>query len=365
MKKISFLQILFSGLLILSAFPDSAYSQGKKKVVIAHRGSSGYVPEHTLEAKAMAFAYGADYLEQDLVMTKDDKIVVLHDPHLDRVTDVQDRFPGRERKDGRFHAIDFTLEEIRSLFVLERYKVSKDGKRTAVFPKRFPLGKSRFKVHTFEEEIEFIQGLNHSTGKNVGIYPEIKRPEFHLEEGKDISKAVLTVLKKYGYTKKSDAVYLQVFGFDELKRIHDVVMPSLDMDVKVVFLIGSGKKYAWTSSTEGMGKVAKYADGIGPDIGMIVPKKTKRGELKITGFVKYAHAAGLVVHPYTFRIEEDAIPGYAKDFDDLLDIFYNQADIDGCFTDFPDRVIGLVTESVTIKNAHKNAPPISTLASGS
>ncbi len=334
-----FLPILFSVFLISPVIPHSAFSQANKKIVIAHRGASGYLPEHTLEAKAMAHAYGADYLEQDLVMTKDDKIIVLHDPHLDRVTDVQDQFPGRQRKDGRFHAIDFTLEEIRSLFVLERYKVSKDGKKTAMHPKRFPLGKARFRIHTFEEEIEFIQGLNKSTGKNVGIYPEIKSPEFHLKENKDISKAVLQVLNKYGYTKKSDAVYLQVFGFDELKRIHDVLMPELKMDVRVVYLIGSGKKYEWTSSAEGMKKVAKYADGIGPDLSMIIPKKTKRDNLRVTGFVKFAHAAGLVVHPYTFRIEEDAIPGYAKNFDDLLEIFYFEAEIDGSFTDYPDLVV--------------------------
>jgi len=340
----AFLSIVFLSILFFPMIPNSASCQEKKKIVIAHRGASGYLPEHTLEAKAMAHAYGADYLEQDLVMTKDDKIVVLHDPHLDRVTDVQDRFPGRQRKDGRFHAIDFTLEEIRSLFVLERYKVSKDGKRTAVYPNRFPLGKSRFKVHTFEEEIEFIQGLNRSTGKNVGIYPEIKRPEFHLEEGKDISKAVLEVLKKYGYTKKGDDLFLQVFGFDEVKRIHDVLLPELEMDAKVVYLIGSGKKFDWTLSAGGMAKVAKYADGIGPDMSMIVSKESKPGNPKISDFVELAHTADLVVHPYTFRIEEDAIPAYAKDFNHLLEIFYFQAGIDGGFTDFPDRVVNFLKQ---------------------
>ncbi len=144
------------------------------KVVIAHRGASGYLPEHSLPAKAMAYAQGADYLEQDLVMTKDNELVVLHDHYLDRVTDVAERFPDRARKDGRYYAIDFTLPEIKSLKFTEGFDIDKNGKKVQSYPNRFPMGKSDFRVHTFQEEIEFIQGLNHSTGKNTGIYPEIK-----------------------------------------------------------------------------------------------------------------------------------------------------------------------------------------------
>ncbi|EIS17042.1 glycerophosphodiester phosphodiesterase, partial [Yersinia pestis] len=138
------------------------------KVVIAHRGASGYLPEHSLPAKAMAYAQGADYLEQDLVMTKDNELVVLHDHYLDRVTDVAERFPDRARKDGRYYAIDFTLPEIKSLKFTEGFDIDKNGKKVQSYPNRFPMGKSDFRVHTFQEEIEFIQGLNHSTGKNTG-----------------------------------------------------------------------------------------------------------------------------------------------------------------------------------------------------
>ena len=161
-------------------------ADSNEKIVIAHRGASGYLPEHTLPAKAMAYAQGADYLEQDLVMTKDDHLVVLHDHYLDRVTDVADRFPDRARKDGRYYAIDFTLDEIKSLKFTEGFDIE-NGKKVQTYPGRFPMGKSDFRVHTFEEEIEFVQGLNHSTGKNIGIYPEIKAPWFHHQEGKDIA----------------------------------------------------------------------------------------------------------------------------------------------------------------------------------
>lgn len=111
----------------------SASALAADKLVIAHRGASGYLPEHTLPAKAMAYAQGADYLEQDLVMTKDDQLVVLHDHYLDRVTDVAERFPDRARKDGRYYAIDFTLAEIKSLKFSEGFELE-NGKKVQTFP---------------------------------------------------------------------------------------------------------------------------------------------------------------------------------------------------------------------------------------
>ena len=172
-----------------------------QKIVIAHRGASGYLPEHTLEAKAMAYAQGAHYIEQDLVMTKDDHLIVLHDITLDRTTDVDEKFPNRARDDGRFYAIDFTLEEIKTLKATEGFRLE-NGEKVQGYAARFPLGQSNFSVPTFQEEIEMIQGLNQSTGKDIGIYPEIKQPAFHRNEGKDISTAVVNVLKEYGYTNK-------------------------------------------------------------------------------------------------------------------------------------------------------------------
>ncbi|MCT7040174.1 glycerophosphodiester phosphodiesterase, partial [Salmonella enterica subsp. enterica serovar Pomona] len=114
--------------LMLAGMAIGSCAVAAEKVVIAHRGASGYLPEHTLPAKAMAYAQGADYLEQDLVMTKDDHLVVLHDHYLDRVTDVADRFPNRARKDGRYYAIDFTLDEIKSLKFTEGFDIE-NGKK--------------------------------------------------------------------------------------------------------------------------------------------------------------------------------------------------------------------------------------------
>jgi glycerophosphoryl diester phosphodiesterase len=178
-------------LLALTLFTQSVTAA---PLVIAHRGASGYLPEHTLEAKTLAYAMKPDYIEQDVVMTKDDQLVVLHDHYLDRVTDVAERFPNRARADGRYYAIDFTLAEIKTLRVTEGFDIDAQGNKVAGFPDRFPLWKGDFTVPTLAEEIELIQGLNKTLGYNIGIYPEIKAPWFHRHEGKDISQAVLKVL---------------------------------------------------------------------------------------------------------------------------------------------------------------------------
>ncbi|MGL5813440.1 MAG: glycerophosphodiester phosphodiesterase [Aeromonas sp.] len=354
MKKIP-LSLIALGLGAALTLPALAADEGK--VVIAHRGASGYLPEHTLASKALAYGMGADYLEQDLVMTKDDQLVVMHDHFLDGITDVAERFPGRARADGRYYVVDFTLDEVRSLRMTEPFQLV-DGKQVPVYPARFPLWQSRFEIHSFQEEIEMIQGLNKSTGKQIGIYPEIKAPWLFRHEGKDISKAVLKVLKQYGYTNKESKIYLQSFDADELKRIDTELMPAMGMDLKLVQLMAEtdwnetmvydakGKAtpydYDWMFKPGAMKTIATYADGIGPWKPMIVTEPGIPGKPVITGMVKEAHAAGLKVHPYTFRQDQGQIPAYAKDFTDLLNIFLYQADVDGVFSDFPDKAVELI-----------------------
>ncbi|MEZ8404691.1 glycerophosphodiester phosphodiesterase [Vibrio splendidus] len=323
-------------------------------LVIAHRGASGYLPEHTLPAKALAYAMKPDYIEQDVVMTKDDQLVVLHDHYLDRVTDVADRFPTRARADGRYYAIDFTLAEIKSLKVTEGFNLDDQGNRVAGFPARFPMWQSDFRVATFAEEIELIQGLNKTLGYDVGIYPEIKAPWFHRHEGKDISKAVLATLQQYGYLSKDDKVYLQCFDANELQRINDELMPAMEMDLKLVQLMAytdwneamtyKGDKatpysYDWMFEKGGMAKVASYADGIGPWKPMLVDDASTKDNIIIKPLMKSAKDVGLDVHPYTFRADPGRIPAYADNFDGMLDVFYNQVKVDGVFTDFPDKAV--------------------------
>ncbi|MDX1489780.1 MAG: glycerophosphodiester phosphodiesterase [Pseudohongiellaceae bacterium] len=323
---------------LAATFISSAIAQSADKVVVAHRGASGYLPEHTLPAKAMAYAMDADYIEQDVVMTKDEQLIVIHDITLDRTTDVAEKFPSRARSDGKFYAVDFTLAEILTLDVSEGFTIE-DGQKMSNYPQRFPVGASHFKIHTLAQEIELVQGLNHATGSDVGIYPEIKSPEFHLAEGKDLSRAVLEVLRQYGYTSKDDNVFVQTFDFDELKRIHDDLMPALGIDLKLVALLSDGEQNDWQQSAEGLKEIARYADGIGPEKSMIVSRDSTGEAIMISDLVKIAHDNGLQVHPYTYRLDTGQIPPYADSFEQMLKIHLFDAGVDGVFTDFPDRAV--------------------------
>ncbi len=309
-----------------------------EKIIIAHRGASGYLPEHTLAGKAMAYAMGAHYIEQDVVMTKDDALIVLHDITLDRTTDVSEKFPNRIRDNGRYYAIDFTLEEIRSLSATEGFRLRGD-ERVQGYQNRFPMNSSSFSVSTLEEEIQLIQGLNKSTGKDIGIYPEIKQPKFHRDEGKDISTAVVRLLKEYGYLSKSDKVFLQTFSFEELKEIKTNIFPEVGIEINLIQLIGNNTTYPWIFEEGGMKKLANFADGIGPEKGLVISRESTASNVQITSLVSRAHAAGLKVHPYTYRLDPGQVPDYAGNFDELLRKHFQDADVDGVFTDFPDKAI--------------------------
>ena len=298
------------------------------QLVIAHRGASGYVPEHTLESKAMAHAMGADYIEQDLVLSKDDIPIVIHDIYLEQVTNVLEIYPDRSRKDGRFYVIDFSLDELMELSVNERISLKT---KKPVFPNRFPLSQASFKLHTLQQEIELIQGLNHSRGTNIGIYPEIKNPGFHKKQGKDISKIVLEVLKTYGYTQKSDACILQCFDAVELQRIRN----ELDCDLFLTQLL------EFPESLDNLEKYASYADAIGPSIEQLMIASLGKSKQEKKGIISKAHDLNLKVHAYTFR--QDEHPNFDS-FDALLEFGLMDLELDGVFTDFPDTVISFLRE---------------------
>jgi len=297
----------------------------KKKIVIAHRGASGYLPEHTMEAKAMAYAMKPDFLEQDLVLSKDDVPIVIHDIELDDVTNVAEKFPERKRTDGRFYVIDFTFEELQQLNVTERfnYKTQKQ-----FYPNRFPKGKGNFKLHSLQQEIELIQGLNISTGNNIGIYPEIKNPEFHHKNGKDIAKITLKILADYGYKTKEDNCIFQCFDAKELARVRK----ELQSDLFLVQLI------EFPEETKHLKHFATYADGLGPWYKQVLNKK-ENGKWVFTTLVTDAHALGLKVHPYTFRA--DQLEEFSS-FDEMMQVLFFEANIDGGFTDFPDKMISFL-----------------------
>jgi len=273
--------------------------------IIAHRGASGYLPEHTLEAYTAAYFMGSDYIEQDLVMTKDGVPICLHDIFLEPTTDVEELFSGRRREDGHWYAIDFTLEEVKKLRVHER---TVNGR--PAFQGRFPCGISKFEVPTFEEAIELVQGLNSSAHRDVGIYPELKRPEWHRKNGLPMEEKVLEILKKHGYAGKESKVYVQCFEDDALQRIR--AMSGL----KLVRLMGLEVGIVNEMKIQ---SIAGYADVIGVQKELLV----LRPEI-----VSLAHKHGLKVHVWTFRYESD----------EEMRGFVDRYGVDGIFTDFPDRV---------------------------
>jgi glycerophosphoryl diester phosphodiesterase len=307
----------------------SSYS---KKTVIAHRGAPGYLPEHTLEGVAMAHSWGVDYIEPDIVITRDSQAVVLHDIHIDTTTDVARKFPKRKRADGRYYAVDFSLAEIKTLNVGERINL-KTG--TKVFPKRFDLNLSEFKVPTLEEFIELVQGLNKTRAVNIGIYPELKSPEFHLKSGKDIAKIVFPILEQYGYNKRGAKIYVQCFYPPTLKRLRFEFRAKMPL----IALIAendweeSSVDYNKLRTEEGIESLAKYVDGIGPYLNHLYQISASGKAIK-TRLVEFAHKYKLKVHPYTHRI--DSLPNKFNNSKELFSFLYGEVGVDGIFSDFGD-----------------------------
>lgn len=308
-----------------------------RPVVIAHRGASGYLPEHTLAAKGLAHEMGADYLEQDIVASRDDELIVLHDIYLDRVSDVASRFPGRHRADGRFYVRDFDLPELNSLKIWER--MNADG--SPVYPDRFPARSGDFRLNTLPEELDFIQRLNEDSGRRAGIYPEIKRPAWHKEEGIDIALRLLELLVDFGYERRTDPVFVQCFDDSEVGRLKH----ELDCPFKLVQLIGNNSwreadtNFDALRSADGIEHIAKSADAIGPHISHLYEIDEFDSMPVATDLVSLAHDAGLMVHPYTFRADE--LPAGFASFDELVRYFVTEVGVDGLFTDFPDQVLKL------------------------
>lgn len=293
-----------------------------KFVVIAHRGASGFLPEHTKEAAVLSFMQGAHYIEQDLVATKDQQLVVLHDIHLEAVTNVEEVFSERKREDGRYYAIDFTLDELRRLRIHERQRPD----RQAVFESRYQ-GNAHFTVATFAEHVELIGELNRAFDKNVGLYPEIKAAAWHQNEGVDITALVVDALNTFKLNQNDANIYVQSFEPEVLKRLRE----EFSVQVKLVQLIAendwanASADYDHMRSQDGLIEVAKYADAIGPYLPQLIDLNTKQ----FTSLGARANALGLDVHAYTFRtdvIDKQMLP------EDAFALI-KQSGIQGVFTD--------------------------------
>ncbi len=298
-------------ILILSAGWPTAPAEGGKKILVAHRGASGYAPEHTIEAYRLALEQKADFVEQDLQITRDGVLVCLHDLTLERTTNVEEVFPDRFRKDvsedqapgaapaKHWYVSDFTLAEIRRLDAGSWFHEKFTGAR----------------VPTFQEAIDLVRG-------RAGLYPETKAPEVYGSRGFDMERLLVAALRKNRLDKPDPKtpLIIQSFSAASLRKLREEQKIALPL----TFLINGDPKKEWLTP-EGMARIRGFANGIGPAKGLIDREPA---------IVQWAHAAGLTVTPYTFRAIS---PGKFKDVQEEMRHFLFTYGVDAVFTDNPDR----------------------------
>lgn len=302
-----------------------------KPDVIAHRGASGYLPEHTLEAKIVAHWQGADYLEQDVVATRDGELIVFHDIHLESITDVATLYPDRHRDDGHYYAVDFQLSEIRALTVSRR-RGDEDNEPDTSYREGLPDLTERFAISTLAEEIELIQELNRLTGRSVGIYPELKAPAWHRDHGIDLAAGVLDALSDAGYTEATDPIYVQCFDPSEVRRLRETLATPL----RLVQLVDDSEDYSDLLTSAGLAELAKFAQGLGPGYGQLAEFGADE-RLRPSALFQRVRDSGLEMHPYTFRRRN--LPPYAASLEALLEIFFEDIPVDAVFCDYPDVAV--------------------------
>ncbi len=311
---------------------------GYRPDVAAHRGFCGYLPEHTLEGMAFAYAAGADYIEQDVVMTRDGVLVVLHDHTLETTTDVARVFPGRHRPDGSYYAIDFSFDEIRSLRVTERFNASTGQ---PVFPGRFPVDSAiDFRVPTLREALALIQGLNQSTGQYRMPYVEVKEPAFFEREGKPIMQATIDMLTENGWNSPESGAILQCFDYEATRGARAkgwkgelCMLVSLDGQR----LTDDRARQKWMLSPEGIREISRFATIYAPWFSLMAePSEDGRG-YRINDLCQQARSRGMKVHSWTHR-RDAPLKGFA-DSRQVLDAAFKELKLDGLFSDFPGDVV--------------------------
>jgi glycerophosphoryl diester phosphodiesterase len=277
----------------------------------------------------MAYGLGADFLEQDVVATADGQLVVLHDLILDDVSDVASRFPQRRRQDGHFYVVDFTLAELAELRLGERRR---RGQASPQFGARFAEDLSLFRVVPFEEEARLVAGLNAVTGRQVGIYPEIKHPVWHAEAGIDIVRLIADALiRAVGNT--DIPVFVQSFDPDALRTLR----ADRRSNWPLVQLLDDAGTRALAGSPTSIDELSDYAAAVGiPYAALITADGTA---LKPTPLAGQLAVAGLAVHPYTLR--RDSTPRGAPEYMAALRFLIRELGVDALFCDFPDDALAV------------------------
>jgi glycerophosphoryl diester phosphodiesterase len=323
-------------------------------LVIGHRGAAGYRPEHTLAGYELAARMGADYIEPDLVSTKDHVLVARHENDITATTDVADHPEFASRKatkviDGNtltgWFTEDFTLAELKTLRAKER--IPDIRQRNTIY-------NGRFEVPTFQEVIDLSKRLSRELHRPIGIYPETKHPTYFRGIGLPLEPPLVKTLNANHLNRSDAKVFVQSFEVGNLKALD----PQLKVPLVQLFdaktrqpydfvVSGDPRTYGDLATPAGLSEVAEYADGVGPSKDYIVPRDATGRSLPPTTFVKDAHDAGLVVHPYTFRNENTFLPLELRSSANLTDYGNAIAEdeqffrlgVDGIFTDNTDTAV--------------------------
>ncbi|MFD7402775.1 glycerophosphodiester phosphodiesterase [Streptomyces sp. NPDC059866] len=320
--------------------------------IVAHRGASGYRPEHTLGSYQLALDMGADIVEAgDLVPTKDGHLVCRHEPEIGGTTDVADHPEFADRKTTKvldgvsttgWFTEDFTLAELKTLRATERIPANRPHNT---------LYNGRWEIPTFEEVLQWQEEQTRRRGRQVWIYPELKHPTYFRKLGLGLEERVAKVLRKYGRNKWNSPVILQSFEPTSIQRLNKLV------DNPLVVLLSGASTRPWDFvetgdprtvadliKPAGLREIASYAQGIGPTLDLVIPKDAAGKLTEPTALVTDAHKVGLVLHPWTLRNENPFLPADFRkgtDADAYGDVFgayraYFATGIDGIFTDHPD-----------------------------
>ena len=323
-------------------------------IVIGHRGASGYRPEHTLASYELAARMGADFIEPDLVMTKDGVLVVRHENNITGTTDVAEHPEFADRRTTKvidgveqtgWFTEDFTLAELRTLRAEERLPQLRPG--SAAYD-------GQFQVPTFEEVLQLRERLSAELGREIGVYPETKHPTYFDGLGLSMEEPLVALLEEYGLNTKKAPVFVQSFEFSNLEDLNE----NLGLRASSVFLMwydgypydrqAAGdleRDYWYYASDAGMKELRQAGiDGVGPEMTMVISWDADGSLGEETGLVDTAHHHRLLVHPYTFRAENYFLPGDYRSganpaaFGDLQGLIqaYLDAGVDGVFSDHPD-----------------------------
>jgi glycerophosphoryl diester phosphodiesterase len=357
----AFLALLTVALLMItaSAGADTTTPAKASPIVFGHRGAAGYRPEHTVASYELAARMGADFIEPDLVSTKDGHLVVRHEPEIGGTTDVADHPEFADRKTTKvidgisytgWFTDDFTLAELKTLRAKERLPDVRQ--RNTIYD-------GRYEVPTFQEVIDLRAKLSKELGRTVGIVPEVKHSSYFKAEGLAIEPKLVQALRDNGLDKAGSPVVVQSFETANLKELNE------EIDVPLVALLdsptvvpgdvqaaGGTSTFADLATPEGLRSLAAFADWVGPAKSYIIPTDAAGEWQAPTTFVDDAHAAGLKVVPYTFRNENQFLPpslrssadpnAYGDAFSEYKAFF--DLGVDGVFSDNPDTAVAARAE---------------------